>query len=480
MGTLTGAQIRNTYDGLLKTTDSTQGIPVSGRVVVQDGVGNNSALSVGRSTNGIESSGDVKIDAGDLLFTYNDQERFIKGDVNGGAIKFVGNSDNQDNPERGIFIGRSDNNGAFTSAIDVRTDLNVEIQNNLLTDHILAKTNSGTTGVVEFSDEVNFQNPVTIFDGMEVSGNLNQNSGNITSTSQIQGATIKATGSIGVNVTGAPSRPLDVQGNTRLFGNVLMDKSTSKLGIRLNDPQYPLEVNGTIRSNELNIGNRLNGALTSKRIYTGTTQDNKNFLQFSDYGSGNLSSMNPDKPFFTQATTASFSQDGKLMEDWLYKWVRIKPSWWGVQTIGEYKTYTILTAPNDNTFVLVDEILVIDNKDIYTPTTRGNFVGPDADPWLGFFNRSGAEVYDRQIAAVTLGTYRAEQKKWAYLMRSNENVQINNNFLTTVQRSGNTVQLRARTLNTQTIRPNYNVEFRIKYKIFKTQEQTGYNPTTLQ
>ena len=140
----------------------------------------------------------------------------------------------------------------------------------------------------------------------------------------------------------------------------------------------------------------------------------------------------------------------------------------------------MLQAQKNNTLCLGGEMLGSDNKDSDTPTTRGNVVGPDADPWLGFFNRSGAEVYDRQIAAVTLGTYRAEQKKWAYLMRSNENVQINNNFLTTVQRSGNTVQLRARTLNTQTIRPNYNVEFRIKYKIFKTQEQTGYNPTTLQ
>ena len=35
MATLTGNLIRDTYDGLLKTTDSTQGIPSTGQVVIQ-------------------------------------------------------------------------------------------------------------------------------------------------------------------------------------------------------------------------------------------------------------------------------------------------------------------------------------------------------------------------------------------------------------------------------------------------------------
>ena len=480
MGTLTGAQIKDTYDGLLKTTDSTQGIPATSRVVIQDGVGNNSALSLGRSNNGIESSGDVKINAGNLTFTYDDQERFIKGDVNGGAIKFVGNADATDNPERGVFIGRSDNNGDFTSAMDVRTDLNVEIQNNLLTDNILAKTNSGTTGVVEFSDDVNFQNPINVFDGLQLNGDLTQNSGSIRSTAEIRGATIKATGSIGVNVSGAPSRPLDVQGNTRLFGNVLMDKSTSKLGIRRNDPQFPLDVDGMIKSKELRIGD--DGGFGLKRIFTGTFNiGNQNYVQLGDYGQGNMSSRDVNTNTF-QTATASYSDDGVLMEDWLYKWIRIKPSWWGVESVdGQYKEYTIFTSPNPNSFVFVDEILVIDNKDPFDPNNRrGNFVGPDDEPWLSFTNESGANLYDRQIGSVLLGTYRAENKKWAYLVRSNQNVRPNENYITTVQRSDNVVKLKARSLNSQTIRPSYNVLFRIKYKIFKPEEQLGLYPFTLQ
>jgi len=36
MSTLTGKQINETYDGLLKTTDSTTGLPTIGRVRIQD------------------------------------------------------------------------------------------------------------------------------------------------------------------------------------------------------------------------------------------------------------------------------------------------------------------------------------------------------------------------------------------------------------------------------------------------------------
>ena len=61
MATLTGNLIRDTYDGLLKTTDSTQGIPSTGQVVIQDGIGNNSALKLGRSGNGVVVDSDFEV-----------------------------------------------------------------------------------------------------------------------------------------------------------------------------------------------------------------------------------------------------------------------------------------------------------------------------------------------------------------------------------------------------------------------------------
>jgi hypothetical protein len=56
MATLTNTKIKDTYDGLLKTTDN-QAIDASGVTLIEDGLGNASALSVGRSGNGVTITG---------------------------------------------------------------------------------------------------------------------------------------------------------------------------------------------------------------------------------------------------------------------------------------------------------------------------------------------------------------------------------------------------------------------------------------
>lgn len=63
MASLTGQKIKDTYDGLLKTSDSTQGLPESGRVVIQDGLGNDSTLSIGRASgsNGADIDGNLTV-----------------------------------------------------------------------------------------------------------------------------------------------------------------------------------------------------------------------------------------------------------------------------------------------------------------------------------------------------------------------------------------------------------------------------------
>ena len=63
MATLTNRRIKNTYDGLLKTNDE-ESIPVSGTVTIQDGLGNNSAMSLGRDGEGMNINGNVNISAG--------------------------------------------------------------------------------------------------------------------------------------------------------------------------------------------------------------------------------------------------------------------------------------------------------------------------------------------------------------------------------------------------------------------------------
>ena len=59
MSTLTGQRIKDTYDGLLKTTDSTQGLPVTGQTTIEDGLGNDSSIAIGRTNNGLSVTGDV-------------------------------------------------------------------------------------------------------------------------------------------------------------------------------------------------------------------------------------------------------------------------------------------------------------------------------------------------------------------------------------------------------------------------------------
>mgnify|MGYP003123688356 CR=1 FL=1 len=55
--------------------------------------------------------------AGDIILSNNDVERFIKSSSNGGAIKITGNSDATTNPDRGLFLGRVDNNDVFSASL---------------------------------------------------------------------------------------------------------------------------------------------------------------------------------------------------------------------------------------------------------------------------------------------------------------------------------------------------------------------------
>ena len=62
MATLTGQKIKDTYDGLLKIDDSSIGLPTNGKIVITDGLGNDSALNLGKINNGAEITGTLTID----------------------------------------------------------------------------------------------------------------------------------------------------------------------------------------------------------------------------------------------------------------------------------------------------------------------------------------------------------------------------------------------------------------------------------
>lgn len=58
MSTLNGKAINQTFDGLLKT-ENENALPATGRVIIQDGLGNNTALSIGRAGEGIAIDGPI-------------------------------------------------------------------------------------------------------------------------------------------------------------------------------------------------------------------------------------------------------------------------------------------------------------------------------------------------------------------------------------------------------------------------------------
>jgi hypothetical protein len=77
MSTLTGNKIKDTYDGLLKTTDSTQGLPATGRTTIEDGLGNDSAIALGRSTQGITVSGNIDVTGDNNAVKFDSGTKYI-------------------------------------------------------------------------------------------------------------------------------------------------------------------------------------------------------------------------------------------------------------------------------------------------------------------------------------------------------------------------------------------------------------------
>ena len=164
MGTLTGNKIKDTYDGLLKTTDSTSGIPATGVVVIQDGLGNDSALKIGRAGNGVESDSDLAV-TGELSVN---GEMQVDQDAN------------------------FDTNVTFGDTIEVSQD-------------------------IECGNDLNVGNDLSVTGGASVQGNVQVSTG-----IDVLGGNIHVTGGsarVGIR-TNSPAHALDVIGSAEVSGRV--------------------------------------------------------------------------------------------------------------------------------------------------------------------------------------------------------------------------------------------------------------------
>ena len=271
MATLTGQKIRDTYDGLLKTEDSTTGLPATGQTTIEDGLGNDSALKLGRSGNGAVVDSDF--------------------DVTG---------------------------------------------------------NLGVNGELQVDQDANFDTAATFQDSVEVNGTLDAND-----TFQSRGIKDDSNGSqkrvyvtstgVGINQA-TPDRPFHVNGNSRFNGNILVDKSTSKIGIRRNDRQAPLDVNGQMRSKGIKIGLTDGVANGGRLIFTQTSNGVHigKYIMFDQYGLGNFRNIDQDRPNSNPKYTMAFSPNGVMLEDREYFYVNIKPSFYQGSNQGDYKEVTLV------------------------------------------------------------------------------------------------------------------------------------------
>ena len=240
MATLTGQKIKDTYDGLLKTQNAETGLPTTGQTIVEDGRGIDSALSIGRASNGIKVTGDITADD-NIVLNNNDSSKQIRGSVNGGAIQLTGNSDSVSSPTRGLFLGRSDNNGVFTSVIDI-------------------PTTSGTTGLA-IKDRVIFNNNITVDgDAVVLGGNTSTDNLNVNTLSTLDNSSIDTADDI-ISTAAVKATQFNFTGSIKDNSNAItITKFVDEAdGIDNNDNDTSIPTSAAIKDYVLaNAGSQLN------------------------------------------------------------------------------------------------------------------------------------------------------------------------------------------------------------------------------
>ncbi len=150
MATLTGQKIKDTYDGLLKTADSTTGLPTSGVTGIQDGLGNNSSIKIGKADQGLEVTGGIKVETEDIEL----QEA--------GAKVFFDNKDK--------FIGDRAADDAFVMRSESADPIYFQTGGN---NNRVKITGAGVViidGELEVNNIATFDDKVTLSDDLEVQG----------------------------------------------------------------------------------------------------------------------------------------------------------------------------------------------------------------------------------------------------------------------------------------------------------------------
>ncbi len=246
-----------TTETLMQITNSTTGSAIS------DGlrfgcVGNNVTFinrengSMSFSTNNtaaltIDNSQNATF-AGDIKLVNNGVERFIKSNANGGAIKIVANSGATTNPDRGLFLGRIDNNDVFTASLSFHSGDNAVFSgrvtvgtgytgNNTSGGQLIIDSSNafkqlsfssdvsgeteGVTGMVFVDDTGNNQNDLRIGGGLNENNAMSKirfyTASNNTTRTGTERLRIQGTGEVGIGTT-SPENLLHIKASDGVTG----------------------------------------------------------------------------------------------------------------------------------------------------------------------------------------------------------------------------------------------------------------------
>ena len=220
MSTLTGQKIKDTYDGLLKTTDSTAGLPASGQVLIQDGLGTDSALSLGKKDNGAEISGTLKI------------EKITDGTSSAAIVSEI--------ITEAKTIAANDNDTSIPTSAAVKdyVDASVPPTESLAQTLAIGNTTSGKDIEISFGDKIKFGEFVLSKTGTFAGGNLN---GEIDLLNGNSSSLLRIKNNNGIVQLYSRFAKIDAN-ETQINGGQV---GINTVGI---NPEDQLHVNGTIRA----------------------------------------------------------------------------------------------------------------------------------------------------------------------------------------------------------------------------------------
>ncbi len=456
MATLTGQRIKDTYDGLLKTTDSTQGIPPTGTTVIEDGLGNDSSLALGQSGNGANVTGDLNV-SGDV--------QTGKIDAENEQLDIVTTDEIQLEAE-GITADANDSITLICNDINLQGKTGDTLGNTYIRNELRVEQISNISGNQQ--DQIQVESEVNFTENVFSDGTGTFQSGLVTA------GKVEAQGDVETEGNLEADGDLVVQQNGEIYENFYLLGGASRFGIRTNNPSSAFHCVGSANITSLvNIGN---GRLQTVGYNQGT--------KFGNYGnvtgsssSGNIpsdtmkknSTSNPPTRWVPKYSLA-VGDDGFIVEDWKYYTIEIPPTAWKENQGGtgwsSVNLFGFTITAND--IIVIDSVQYLRDAPIFPsqpnyPPVRGGYGGTDDEPYLYI---STGQLDTAQIWNMSLRDYRTNSGKYITNKPLKYDLITNNQSLTF--RAGAVPQLFMKKLNRppqqSAQRPNYSVFLTIKFK----------------